>query len=158
MLFFPNHLFDIVICIITVIFSTEKTNVFLFNTDIKIRVLTSKDVPLVLECANKSTSDKVKWLKENVPWNKLLTGNEDIKIDNETGSLEILKDEEKVYGNYTCEAANATIKYRVVGEYFGNVSRFVEKIIRNKRFKRETLNLAITIKISILRKKNNFFF
>lgn len=91
----------------------------MFNTDIKIRVLTAKDVPLVLECANKNTSDKVKWLKENVPWNKVLS-NEDVKINNETGSLEILKDEkeEKVFGNYTCEAANATIKYRVVGEYF----------------------------------------
>ncbi|XP_011872176.1 PREDICTED: basigin [Vollenhovia emeryi] len=78
--------------------------------DIKIRVLTPKDVPLVLECANRSASDKVLWMKEKIP----VSGNEDVKIDNETGNLEILKDKEELYGNYTCKAANATIEYRVV--------------------------------------------
>lgn len=89
----------------------------MFDADIKIRVLTPKDVPLVLECANKS--DKVQWQKEKTPLSTALAGNEDIvKIDNETGSLEILKDKEEAYGNYTCKvSANSTIEYRVVREY-----------------------------------------
>lgn len=89
----------------------------LFDTDIKIRVLTSKDVPLMLECANKS--DKVQWLKEKTPLSIALAGNEDIvKIDNETGNLEILKDKKESYGNYTCKVGtNSTIEYRVVREY-----------------------------------------
>lgn len=99
----------------------------MFNADIKIRVLTPKDIPLVLECANKSTSDKVQWLKEKIPWRTAFAGNQDIvKVDNETGSLEILKDKEEAYGNYTCKTANGTIEYRVVGEYFG--AMFLEKI------------------------------
>ncbi|KAM0724709.1 Basigin [Formica fusca] len=82
--------------------------------DIKIRVLTPKDIPLVLECANKS--DKVQWQKEKTPLSTALAGNEDIiKIDNETGSLEIVKDKKEAYGNYTCKlGANSTIEYRVV--------------------------------------------
>ncbi|KAH0950264.1 hypothetical protein HN011_010080 [Eciton burchellii] len=83
-------------------------------SDIKIKVLTPKDIPLTLECTNRSASDKVQWLKEKVPLNAALTGMEDIKIDNETGTLEILKDKEEVYGNYTCKAANSTTEYRVV--------------------------------------------
>ncbi|KAL0108341.1 hypothetical protein PUN28_015106 [Cardiocondyla obscurior] len=83
--------------------------------DIKIRVLTPKDIPLVLECANRSASDKVQWLKEKIPLNTALAGKEDIvKIDNETGSLEIVKEKDEAYGNYTCKVANATIEYRVV--------------------------------------------
>ncbi|GAB1865160.1 Neuroplastin-like isoform x2 protein [Camponotus japonicus] len=81
--------------------------------DIKIRVLTSKDLPLVLECANKS--DKVQWQKERTPLSIALDDDEDIvKIDNETGSLKILKDEKEAYGNYTCKAGNSTIEYKVV--------------------------------------------
>jgi hypothetical protein len=71
----------------------------------------------MLECTNRSASDKVQWLKEKVPLNAALTGMEDIKIDNETGILEILKDKEEVYGNYTCKAANSTTEYRVVRKY-----------------------------------------
>lgn len=83
--------------------------------DIKIRVLMARDIPLVLECANKSTGDKVQWLKGKVPLNTVSTGNDDIlKIDNETGNLEILKDGEEACGNYTCKTANSTIEYRVV--------------------------------------------
>ncbi|TGZ48199.1 basigin isoform X1 [Temnothorax longispinosus] len=82
--------------------------------DIKIRVITAKDVPLVLECANRSTGDKVQWLKEKIPLSTALAGEDITKIDNETGSLQILQDKEVVYGNYTCKAANATIEYRVV--------------------------------------------
>lgn len=90
----------------------------MFDADIKIRVLTVNDTPLALECANKSTGDKVLWLKEKSPVHTAFTGNEDIiKIDNETGNLEILKEKEEVYGNYTCKVANATIEYRVVREY-----------------------------------------
>ncbi|EGI57729.1 Basigin [Acromyrmex echinatior] len=83
--------------------------------DIKIRVLTARDIPLVLECANRSAGDKVQWLKDKTPLSTAFAGNEDIiKIDNETGSLEILKDKEEAHGNYTCKAANSTIEYRVV--------------------------------------------
>ncbi|XP_018398755.1 PREDICTED: basigin [Cyphomyrmex costatus] len=83
--------------------------------DIKIRVLTVRDIPLVLECANRSTSDKVSWLKEKTPIKLAFADNEDIiRIDNETGSLEILKDKEEAHGNYTCKAANSTTEYRVV--------------------------------------------
>ncbi|EZA59607.1 Basigin [Ooceraea biroi] len=82
-------------------------------SDIRIKVLTPKDVPLVLECTNRSAGDKVQWLREKTPLTTL-PGNEDIKIDNETGTLEILKDKEEVYGNYTCKAANSTTEYRVV--------------------------------------------
>lgn len=87
----------------------------MFDADIKIRVLTEKDLPLVLECANRSTGDKIEWLKEK----KALASNGDVKIDNEAGTLEILKDKEEVYGNYTCKANNVTIstEYRVVREY-----------------------------------------
>ncbi|KAL6263536.1 hypothetical protein P5V15_006325 [Pogonomyrmex californicus] len=81
--------------------------------DIKIRVLTPKDIPLILECANRSTSDK--WLKEKVPVTTALAGHEDaFKINNETGNLEILKDKEQVYGNYTCNMANSTVEYKVL--------------------------------------------
>lgn len=84
-----------------------------------------KDIPLVLECANRSTGDKVQWLKEKSPVNTALAGNEDIvKIDNETGNLEILKEKEEAYGNYTCKVANSTIEYKVVREYSGTDFRF----------------------------------
>lgn len=71
----------------------------------------------MLECANKS--DKVQWLKEKKPLSIALAGDEDIvKIDNETGNLEILKDDKEAYGNYTCKmGTNSTIEYRVVREY-----------------------------------------
>lgn len=89
-----------------------------FHADIKIRVLTSKDIPLVLECTNRSVGDKMQWLKEKLPVTTTLGGNEDVfKIDNETGTLEILKDIQEVYGNYTCKVANSTTEYRVVREY-----------------------------------------
>lgn len=83
----------------------------MIHFDVKIRVLTPKDVlPLVLECANKS-----EWQKEKKPLSVALAGNEDIvKINNETGSLEILKDKKEVYGNYTCKVNDSTIEYRVV--------------------------------------------
>ncbi|XP_014474831.1 PREDICTED: basigin isoform X2 [Dinoponera quadriceps] len=83
--------------------------------DIKIRVLTPRDIPLALECTNRSAGDKVQWLKEKEPVVMTLGGNEDIlKIDNETGTLEILKEVEEAYGNYTCKIANSTTDYRVV--------------------------------------------
>lgn len=137
-MFFPNDSFDVAIC--TVKFKyTLKNNVFLFDADIKIRVLSlPKDLPLVLECANRSAGDKVHWLKEKTlsPTQVLNSNEEVVRIDSETGSLEILKEKEEVYGNYTCKAANATIEYRVVREYSGRTFfRFIEKIIRNKRFK-----------------------
>jgi len=92
----------------------------LFDADIKIRVLMAKDIPLVLECVNKSAGDKVQWLKEKIQLSTAFASNEDIvKIDNETGNLEILKDKEEAYGNYTCKMANSTIEYRVVREYSG---------------------------------------
>lgn len=90
----------------------------MFDADIKIKVLTPKDVPLILECANKSAGDKMQWLKEQTPVITALAGKEDIvKIDNETGTLEILKDVEEVYGNYSCKVANSTTEYRVMRKY-----------------------------------------
>lgn len=90
----------------------------MFDADLKIRVLTPKDVPLVLECTNRSAGDKAQWLKEKTSVVTSLGGNEDIiKIDNETGTLEILKDVEEAYGNYTCKMANSTTEYRVVRKY-----------------------------------------
>lgn len=73
---------------------------------------------MVLECANKNAGDKAQWLKEKTPVMTALSGNEDnVKIDNETGTLEILKEVEEVYGNYTCKVANSTTEYRVVRKY-----------------------------------------
>lgn len=98
-------------------------NVFLFDADLKIRVLTHRDIPLVLECTNRSAGDKTQWLKEKTPVLTALGGNEDIvKIDNETGTLEILKDVEEAYGNYTCKVANSTTEYRVVRKYSNSIS------------------------------------
>lgn len=83
--------------------------------DIKIRVLTSKDTPLVLECANRSAGEKFQWLKEKIPVMSALAGSEDgIKVDNETGTLEILKEAEHLYGNYSCKGANSSTEYRIV--------------------------------------------
>ncbi|XP_029163985.1 LOW QUALITY PROTEIN: basigin [Nylanderia fulva] len=86
------------------------------NFDIRVKVLTPKDVPLVLECTNKSDGKQVQWQKEKVSLSRALPGHEDlIKFDNETGSLEILKDKEEVLGNYTCIVGpNSTIEYRVL--------------------------------------------
>ncbi|KOC63171.1 Basigin, partial [Habropoda laboriosa] len=86
-----------------------------FTTDIKIRVLTPKDVPLALECANRSAGEKLQWLKENVPIHTALAGSDDIiKIDNETGTLELLKTSDILHGNYTCKGTNSTTEYRIV--------------------------------------------
>lgn len=117
-----------------VIFNAEasENNIFLFDADIKIRVLTPKDTPLVLECANKS--DKVQWQKEKMPLS--IAGNEDIKIDNDTGNLLILKDKKEAYGNYTCKlGTNSTIEYRVVREYstIHILHNFISNIKNNKR-------------------------
>lgn len=89
----------------------NKTKFSLFDADIKIKVLTLEDLPLILKCENKSTSDKVQWLKEKTP----LAINEDVfRFDNETNNLEILKKKEESFGNFTCKAANSTTEYRVV--------------------------------------------
>ncbi|XP_012227807.1 basigin isoform X2 [Linepithema humile] len=86
----------------------------MIHCDIKVRVLT-KEAPLVLECANKSTGDKVQWQKEKTPLNTALAGSEELfKIDNDTGNLEILQEKDILHGNYTCKTANSTIEYRVV--------------------------------------------
>ncbi|XP_017753351.1 PREDICTED: basigin [Eufriesea mexicana] len=83
--------------------------------DIKIRVLTSKDVPLMLECANKSAGEKLQWFKENVPLYTALAGNEDlIMLNNQTGNLELLKSADALYGNYTCKGTNSSTEYRIV--------------------------------------------
>ncbi|KAK9298050.1 hypothetical protein QLX08_008406, partial [Tetragonisca angustula] len=88
--------------------------------DIKIRVLTPKDVPMIIECANKSAGEKLQWFKENVPIHTALAGNEDlIKIDNETGILEFLtlprkENSEVLFGNYTCKGTNSSTEYRIV--------------------------------------------
>lgn len=84
----------------------------------------------MLECANKS--DKVQWEKEKIA----LAGNEDIKINNETGNLEILKEKKEVYGNYTCKVDNSTIKYRVVREYSATRIFYVILYIKDKDTKK----------------------
>ncbi|XP_076377197.1 immunoglobulin domain-containing protein Bsg [Megalopta genalis] len=83
--------------------------------DIHIRVLTVDDVPLSLECANKSSGSKVTWTKENKSIVSALAGSENLyKIDNETGTLELQKFGTALLGNYTCKAQNASIEYRIV--------------------------------------------
>ncbi|XP_076248508.1 immunoglobulin domain-containing protein Bsg [Calliopsis andreniformis] len=87
----------------------------LINFDIKVKVLTPKDTPLALECQNRSAGEKMQWFKENVPLHTALAGHEDdIKIDNETGTLEFLKSNDVLYGNYTCKGSNSSTEYRIV--------------------------------------------
>lgn len=83
--------------------------------DVKVRVLTEKDVPLSLECADKGAAEKVQWLKEKVAVPTALSGNEDaFSLNNETGTLTILKETESVFGNYSCKGANFSTEYRVL--------------------------------------------
>ncbi|XP_046822586.1 basigin [Vespa velutina] len=84
--------------------------------DVKIRVLTQKETPLSLECGNRSTGDKAIWYKEKMPILTTMVGKEDlIKIDNETGTLDVLKiDDIIVYGNYSCKVGNTSTDYRIV--------------------------------------------
>ncbi|XP_076169747.1 immunoglobulin domain-containing protein Bsg isoform X2 [Ptiloglossa arizonensis] len=85
------------------------------QADIKIRVLTPKDTPLVLECANKSAGAKVNWFKDDVPIYTALSGNENlIKLDNDTGTLELLESDDDLYGNYTCKGRDSSSEYRIV--------------------------------------------
>ncbi|KAK2578157.1 hypothetical protein KPH14_001353 [Odynerus spinipes] len=84
--------------------------------DVKIRVLTPKEAPLSLECDNRTASDKVAWHKENMPVLTAIAGKEElVKVDNETGTLEILKaDDPIVFGNYSCKVGNSSTDYRIV--------------------------------------------
>ncbi|CAK9803239.1 Basigin (Fragment) [Anthophora plagiata] len=83
--------------------------------DIKIRVLTPKDVPLMLECENRVPGEKLQWFKEDVPIHTALAGSEDmVKIDNKTDTLELLKASDVLYGNYTCKGNNSSTEYRIV--------------------------------------------
>lgn len=88
------------------------------SIDVKIRVLTQKETPLSLECGNRSTGDKAVWYKEKMPILTAMVGKEDlIKIDNETGTLDVLKiDDIVVYGNYSCKVGNTSTDYRIVRE------------------------------------------
>ncbi|XP_015438226.1 PREDICTED: basigin [Dufourea novaeangliae] len=83
--------------------------------DIKIKVLTPKDTPMTLECANKTAGSKVNWFKEDVPIYTALAGSEDhFKVDNETGTLELVSANDVIYGNYTCKGHNSSTEYRIV--------------------------------------------
>ncbi|XP_043501232.1 basigin [Polistes fuscatus] len=95
--------------------SSDAFHLFLYF-DVKIRVLTQKEVPLSLECANRSSGEKVAWYKEKIPILTALSGKEElIKIDNETSTLEVLKIEDvAVYGNYSCKVGNVSTDYRIV--------------------------------------------
>ncbi|PBC33565.1 Basigin [Apis cerana cerana] len=85
------------------------------SNDLKIKVFAPTDVPLALECANKSAGEKLLWYKERVLIHTALAGNEDlIKLDNETGVLELLKTSDVLYGNYTCKGTNSSTEYRIV--------------------------------------------
>lgn len=89
-----------------------------FDTDLKIKVFAPTDVPLTLECANKSAGEKLLWYKERVLIHTALAGNEDlIKLNNETGVLELLKTSDVLYGNYTCKGTNSSTEYRIVRKY-----------------------------------------
>lgn len=73
---------------------------------------------MALECANKSAGEKLLWYKERVLIHTALAGNEDlIKLDNETGVLELLKTSDVLYGNYTCKGTNSSTEYRIVRKY-----------------------------------------
>ncbi|XP_054012544.1 basigin [Hylaeus anthracinus] len=83
--------------------------------DVKIRVLTSKDTPLVMECANRTSGAKVNWFKDDVLINTALSAKDDLmKVDNDTGTLELLGVDDDLFGNYTCKGHNSTTEYRVV--------------------------------------------
>ncbi|XP_076764274.1 immunoglobulin domain-containing protein Bsg [Xylocopa sonorina] len=82
--------------------------------DIKIQVLTG-NVPLKLECANKTAGEKLQWFKENSPVQTALSGKEDFfKLENETGTLVLLKDIDELYGNYTCKGNNTSTEFRIL--------------------------------------------
>ncbi|XP_076649316.1 immunoglobulin domain-containing protein Bsg [Halictus rubicundus] len=94
--------------------STEAFHLWIYF-DIHIKVLTAKDAPMTLECANKTSVSKVTWMKENVPIHTKLAEHLDLfKVDNETGSLELLKSDDNLLGNYSCKAQNASTEYRIV--------------------------------------------
>lgn len=98
---------------------------FFLNTDIKIKVLTPKDAPLTLECANKSAGEKLQWFKENVPIYTALAGNEDlITLNNQTGNLDLLKSSDALFGNYTCKGTNSSTEYRIVRKYQSKIITF----------------------------------
>lgn len=94
--------------------SSEVFHLWIY-VDIKIRVLTSKDAPMILECANRSAGEKLQWFKENVPLHSALASTDDVyKLDNETSALELLKSSEVIFGNYTCKGTNSSTDYRIV--------------------------------------------
>ena len=83
--------------------SSEVFHLWIY-VDIKIKVLTPKDAPMTLECGNRSAGEKLQWFKENVPLHTALAGSEELfKLDNDTGTLELLKSAEVLYGNYSCK-------------------------------------------------------
>lgn len=84
--------------------------------DVKIRVLAPKEGPLALECGNWTTGEKATWYKEKMPVLMAMAGKEElVKINNDTGILEILKaDDVVVFGNYSCKVGNTSADYRIV--------------------------------------------
>ncbi|XP_023288110.1 basigin isoform X2 [Orussus abietinus] len=85
--------------------------------DTIIRVLSQVDTPMVMECANRTANDKVQWIKDSKPIAVAMADSEGVfRINNETGNLEILKEEEEAYGNYSCKVGNSSTDYRIVAK------------------------------------------
>lgn len=73
---------------------------------------------MTLECGNRSAGEKLQWFKEKAPLHTALAGSEELfKLDNDTGTLELLKSAEALYGNYSCKGSNSSTEYRIVREY-----------------------------------------
>lgn len=83
----------------------------------KIKVLTSSDVPMILECDNHTAGEKVDWYidGESVA-EKFADKDELLKVDS-NGVLTIYQNLIDVFGNYTCNTtahANSTRFFRIV--------------------------------------------
>ncbi|XP_076546147.1 immunoglobulin domain-containing protein Bsg isoform X2 [Osmia lignaria lignaria] len=87
------------------------------QADIKIKVLTPKDAPMTLECGNRTAGEKFQWFKENVPLHTAVADSEELfELDNDNGTLELLKSTEVLYGNYSCKGSNSSTEYRIVSK------------------------------------------
>jgi hypothetical protein len=83
---------------------------------VTIKVLTKNDTHVVLNCPDRSSSEKFEWSKDKKP----LVESEHIKLDDKDGSNVIViynADDKEIYGNYSCKVGNISSDYRVVSKY-----------------------------------------
>ena len=96
---------------------------FFVSAVAKIKVLTAKETPLILNCENYTAGDKsVEWQKEGVDIRLAFAGKEDfVKFHSDNGSVAIYKEHATTYGNYTCNttaSANSSALFKIVRKYF----------------------------------------